>query len=212
MKSVLVDWISKGMASRDLRHNITIPPQPLFKSDVSVNLWLPPQRPWTLSVTTQAHGVGQCSHSMMSAPSSAVCCTYGTPLIMPLQFQDWTQIEESDGEDVHTTVVLGGRIVRCLTLSTSVLRRDNSHFTSFRSWPHWSDVAVLLQVRTSLLRDVTSCLRRLISQALKLLATELYRLLWECEPGGDDTSAESGDTDEGSWWIESWMMPSRFVE
>ena len=90
-----------------------------------------------LSVTTQAHGVGQCSHSMMSAPS-AVCCTYGTPLIMPLQFQDWTQIEESDGEDVHTTAVLGfivsgGGIVRCLTLSTSVLRRDNSRSTSFRS-------------------------------------------------------------------------------
>ena len=75
---------------------------------------------------------------MMSAPSSAVCCTYGTPLIMPLQFQDWTQIEESDGEDVHTTVVLGfivsgGEIVRCLTLATAMLRQDNTPFISSRS-------------------------------------------------------------------------------
>ena len=28
-----------------------------------------------------------------------------TPLMMPLQFQDWTQTEESDGEDIHITVV-----------------------------------------------------------------------------------------------------------
>ena len=37
--------------------------------------------------------------------SSVMCCTYGASLMMPLQFQDWTRIEESDGEDVHVTVV-----------------------------------------------------------------------------------------------------------
>ena len=62
----------------------------------------------------------------MSYPSSAMCCTYGTPLMMPLQFQDWTQTEETNGEDIHITVVT-----------------DLLGFIS--------DVAVLLRVRTSLL-------------------------------------------------------------
>ena len=153
---------------------------------------------------------------MMSAPSSAMCCTYGAPLMMPLQFQDWTQIEESNGEDVHVTAVtdlLGfiiseveDWIVRFLTLSTSVLRRDNSRFTSSRSWPHWSDVAVLLRVRISLLKDVISCLSRLISLVMKLLATELFRLLWEYGAGGDNTlwvscSTESGGADRGGFLV-----------
>lgn len=158
---------------------------------------------------------------MISAPSSAICCTYGTPLMMPLQFQDWTHVEESDGEAVHITGVMDwlgsiisevwGRVVMFLTFLTSVLRQDNSRFTSSRSWPHWSDVAVLLKVSLSLLKDVISCLSMLISLAMKLLATKLYGLPWECEAigGGGDTpwvrcSTVSGDAD-GGFLVEGWM-------
>lgn len=140
---------------------------------------------------------------------------------MPLQFQDWTHVEESDGEAVHITGVMDwlgsiisevwGRVVMFLTFLTSVLRQDNSRFTSSRSWPHWSDVAVLLKVSLSLLKDVISCLSMLISLAMKLLATKLYGLPWECEAigGGGDTpwvrcSTVSGDADGGflGWGLD----------
>ena len=85
----------------------------------------------------------------MSAPSTAMCCTYGAPLMIPLQFQDWTQIEESDWEDVHVAVVtdfvrfhnFGSRGLNC-QVSYSLAFSVNSRFTSSIDLDH---IGVMLQ-------------------------------------------------------------------